>query len=268
MKVQSLGRRTDLFFPQFDGEILDRGDYLVIITPSNPMFYWGNFLLFQNPPGPGDFERWNALFDREIRARQSTEHTAFTWDTVHGEMGEAGPFVEAGFDLFQSVVLSTRQVQVPPKYNDEVEIRPLTEDWEWAQATQNQVECREAGFSLQGYQVFKQNQMDRYRRMVRAGLGAWFGAFLEGQLVADLGVFAREKIGRFQSVGTHPAYRRRGICGALVYQASRYAFEHLGAETLVMVADENYHAAKIYESVGFAPTEHQVELEWREKVEE
>jgi hypothetical protein len=29
----------------------------------------------------------------------------------------------------------------------------------------------------------------------------------------------------------------------------------MGVETLVMVADESYHAAKIYESVGFAPQE-------------
>lgn len=265
MKVQSLGHITDLFFPQFDGLILDRGDYLVIRTPSNPTYYWGNFLLFQDPPGKGDFERWKELFEREIASLQPAEHMTFSWDTIHGETGEVQPFLQAGFDLFQAVVLTARQVVPPPKYNAEVVIRPLSEDWEWEQATQNQVACRGDGFELQGYQVFKQNQMQRYRRMVDAGLGAWFGAFLQGELVADLGVFAREKIGRFQAVGTHPAYRRHGICGTLVYQASRYAFEQLGAETLVMVADENYHAAKIYESVGFQPTEHQVELEWRQK---
>jgi hypothetical protein len=39
MKVQSLGYRTDLIFPTFEGQITDRGDYLVIRTPSNPTFY-------------------------------------------------------------------------------------------------------------------------------------------------------------------------------------------------------------------------------------
>lgn len=98
--------------------------------------------------------------------------------------------------------------------------------------------------------------------MTRAGLGLWFGAFLENRLVADLGVFTAGRIGRFQQVGTHPDYRRRGICGALVYQASRYAFDQMKLETLVMVADENYHAAKIYESVGFQAKEHQVGVDW------
>lgn len=265
MEVQSLGYRTDLIFPKFDGQILDRGSYLVILTPTNPTYYWGNFLLFSKPPNDGDLENWKAIFSKEIGSRLSVEHFAFGWDTVTGELGEVKPFLGEGFDLNQSVVLSTQQVTIPPKYNHEVVIRPLTEDWEWEQATQNQIACREPGHNLEGFQVFKRDQMLRYRQMTNAGLGLWFGAFLEKQLVAELGVFVAEGYGRFQQVGTHPAYRRRGICGALVYQASRYAFEHLKVKTLVMVADENYHAAKIYESVGFQPKEHQVGLVWWRK---
>jgi ribosomal protein S18 acetylase RimI-like enzyme len=172
------------------------------------------------------------------------------------------------------VVLTARQVQPPPKSNPEVQIRPLTEDWEWRQAEQEQVECCDPGHDPAGYRVFKHNQMERYRRMSRDGLGHWFGAFLGDRLVADLGLFVDRSrsvgpdlIGRFQSVETHPDFRRLGICGALVHQASRYAFERLGVETLVMVADEHYFAAKIYESVGFQPTEKQVGLDWWEKKE-
>ena len=265
MEVQSLGYRTDLIFPKFDGQILDRGDYLVILTPTNPTYYWGNFLLFTNPPNDGDLENWKAIFSKEIGSRIQAEHFTFGWDTILGELGEIKPFLDAGFDLDQSVVLSTQQVTIPSKYNQEVVIRPLTEDWEWEQATQNQIACRELEHTLEDFQVFKRDQMKRYRQMVNAGLGLWFGAFLEMQLVADLGVFAAEGLGRFQQVGTHPEYRRRGICGALVYQASCYSLEHLKTKTLVMVADENYHAAKIYESVGFQPKEHQAGLTWWKK---
>ena len=38
MEVKSLGYRTDLIFPAFDGEIIDRGAYLVVRTLSNPTF--------------------------------------------------------------------------------------------------------------------------------------------------------------------------------------------------------------------------------------
>lgn len=59
--------------------------------------------------------------------------------------------------------------------------------------------------------------------------------------MADLGLFVIDGVGRFQSVETHPDYRRRGICGTLVYRAARCGFERLGAKTLVMIADEHYN---------------------------
>ncbi len=262
MEIRSLAYRTDLIFPKFDGIILDRESYLVILSPSNPTFYWGNFLLFQNPPGKDDLGNWKAIFAREIGSRINPEHFAFGWDSPEGYIGQVQPFLEDGFNLNRSVVLTTRQVVQPPNFNRDVIIRPITADWEWEQALQNQIECRPSGFSSQGYQVFKQNQMIRYRRMTGLGLGFWFGAFLHEHLVADLGLFVSGKIARFQQVETHPEFRRRGICGALVYQASCYAFDRMNVDTLVMVADEEYHAARIYESIGFIPGEHQVGLDW------
>ncbi len=262
MHIRSLGYRTDLFFPRFDGEIIDREDYLVILTPSNPNFYWGNFLLFSAPPEAGDFVKWSALFEREICSRQAANHRVFAWDSAGGEMGDVQPFIDAGFSVNQNVVLTAQQVRVPPKYNQEVVVRPLREDWEWAQALQNQVDCRPPEHELEGYRVFKQAQMRRYREMSQAGMGEWFGAFLGERLTADLGLFCVDGVGRFQQVETSPEFRRLGICGTMVYQAAQYGFEQMGARTLVMVADEHYHAARIYESVGFQPAEHQVGIEW------
>ena len=61
----SLGWRTELIFARFDGQVVDRGDHLLVLTPTNPGYWWGNFLLFRHAPGAGDFERWTALFDKE-----------------------------------------------------------------------------------------------------------------------------------------------------------------------------------------------------------
>jgi len=103
--------------------------------------------------------------------------------------------------------------------------------------------------------------MKRYRAMEQAGRGAWFGAFLDRTLVADLGIYHSENLGRFQSVETHPDYRRRGYAGSLVYQASRHALGQMGLGTLVLVADAGSPAESLYRSVGFLPTERQVGLE-------
>jgi len=68
-------------------------------------------------------------------------------------------------------------------------------------------------------------------------------------------------LARFQSVDTHPEARGRGLAGTLVHYVSTYGLSTLHARTLVMVADPDYHAIRIYRSVGFENTETQVAIE-------
>ena len=265
MIVRSLGYRTDLIFARFDGVVIDRGEYLVVRTPSNPTFYWGNFLLFTAPPAPGDFDRWRSLFAQEIGPPSRVSHMAFGWDTVDGESGDVAPFVEAGFSLDVGVVLTAQSVTRPVKFNEDVLVRELTEDWEWDAAFDNQMACRDEDHEEAGYRVYASRRLARCRAMARAGLGSHYGAFLGNRLVGDLGIFVDDGMGRFQMVGVHPDFRRRGICGAMVYQAATQVFERGNAHTLAIVANANYHAAHIYHSTGFVPTERQVGVTWWER---
>jgi GNAT superfamily N-acetyltransferase len=226
------------------------------------LFYWGNFLLFREPPQTGDFERWKSLFAQEIGTPPQYNHITFGWDSPNGEVGQVQPFLDAGFSLNHDVVLTAQSLNLPPRLNTQVEIRPLHADWEWQAAIDTQVDCRPGAHTESGYREFKVRQFDRYRRMAEAGLGHWFGAFVGDRMVADLGIYCDREVARFQAVETIPEYQRQGICGTLVYTAGSFAFEQMGVRTLVMVADEFYHAARIYESVGFRPTEREAGLEW------
>ena len=79
----SLGWRTELIFPRFDAEVIARADGLLVRTPHNPTFYWGNYLLYDRPPREGDAARWLAAFDAEIASRQpASRHLAFGVDTA------------------------------------------------------------------------------------------------------------------------------------------------------------------------------------------
>jgi GNAT superfamily N-acetyltransferase len=259
--LRSLACRTDLIFPGFDGEILDRRGYLVIRTPSNPTFYWGNFLLFDQPPAPGDEARWPRLFTKEIGVPPQVRHQTFGWDSPEGDPGTAQDFVARGFRLIRSSVLTASTVMPPPHPTSEIVVRPLQSDQDWLEATENQIRCREPDHDEAGYRVFKEAEMKRYRRMALAGRGAWFGAFLGETLVADLGIYHTGDLGRFQTVETHPDYRRRGYAGTLVFQAARHALGAMGLTTLVLVADADSPAERLYRSVGFIPAERAVGLE-------
>jgi ribosomal protein S18 acetylase RimI-like enzyme len=100
------------------------------------------------------------------------------------------------------------------------------------------------------------------RRLVEAGQGGWFGAFLGARLVSQMGLFsAGEGLARFQSVETDPNHRRRGLAGSLLHCVSQYGFSEFGARTLVIVADPNYVAIDLYKAVGFAVAEAQLQIE-------
>jgi ribosomal protein S18 acetylase RimI-like enzyme len=63
---------------------------------------------------------------------------------------------------------------------------------------------------------------------------------------------------RFQRVATHPAWRRRGLCTALIDAVSRFGFERWQAAEQIMVADPADVAIGIYRSLGFS----EFEREW------
>jgi ribosomal protein S18 acetylase RimI-like enzyme len=254
MELKSLGYKTDLFFTKLDGQVIDRGSYLVVKTLSNPNYFWGNLLIFDRAPGPEDFERWTALFNTEF-LDPSIYHMTLAWDSE--ETGFIDQFLDAGFKLDKGIVLTAKQedMGLPQKHLLDLEVSPAVEPEDWEETIRVQIECANKSLSKAEWESFYRAQMSRYRQLVAMGKGQWFCARLNGRVVGGLGLFTENRIGRFQIVSTHPQYQRRGICGTLVYKAAESAFKHMDVDTLVMVADEEYHAAKVYESVGFKPTE-------------
>ena len=261
MQVRSLGYRTDLIFHRFAGEVLDRGDYLVIRSPRQQGFYWGNLLLFPAAPGAGDYERWEGLFREEFRDLAGVRHMTFGWDDPEGGDAVLEPFLAAGFRYEPGAVLSTSEARAPARGAwEELEVRPISGDEEWAEACRCQVACRDPELSEEAYQGFVARRMTGLRAMVEAGLGVWIGAFLEDRQVGNLGIFQHDGVGRFQTVCTHPGFRGRGVCSNLVYRTSLLAFEELGCQTLVIVSESGSQAERIYRSVGYHAEEVQLGL--------
>lgn len=261
----SPGILTEMIFHRFDGEIFDRGNYMVIRTPSNQGYFFGNCVLFFEAPRSGSLAIWREVFKKEFADLSHVKHTTFLWDSPREGLGDVSELEEAGFKVDFSVVLTAKSVHPASKSNADIEVRPIATDAEWREVTDAQIRTNDPEYEEKSYRLFKERQMARYRAMTEVGLGRWFGAFLDGKLVADLGLYRDGKTGRFQSVETDSNFRRQGVCGRLVYEAASYGFQKMGLEGLVMVADENYHAAKIYESVGFSPSYKEYSAFWWDK---
>jgi RimJ/RimL family protein N-acetyltransferase len=259
----SLGWRTDLNFARFDGELVARADCIVVRTPANPSYWWGNFLLFDHAPRAGDAADWSRRFQAEIgRYQAESRHTTFGVDAREAFV-LPHDFVERGFTLYASNVLTMQREQLrAPRTALPAGFRVATLKLpeQTPAAVELQVLCDGGEHSpAESYRVFRQRQMARYESMARQGLGDWFGVFTETahgeQLVADCGLFhaapGGDALGRFQHVETDPAFRRRGLCSALIHAVCLDAFERLKLRTLVIVADPLDVAIGLYESLGF-----------------
>jgi RimJ/RimL family protein N-acetyltransferase len=254
MELRSLAWRTDLALLRASGsEVEDRGDHLVVRTSQNPGFYWGNFLLLDSAPGPDAVPDWLRVFEKEF---PDAEHRTFGIDGADGSVDDLAPFRAVGMGVEASTVMTARTVRESPHPNEEAMIRPLASDRDWEQ----QVDLALTDEDLHGGRTFATRRAAAERSLVHQGRGQWFGAFLDGRLGASLGLFvAGDGLARYQGVMTHPDLRGRGLCGTLVHHAGRHGFDDLGVHTLVMVADPDYLAIRVYRSVGFAGTETQLQ---------
>ena len=259
MDIASLAFRTDLAMLEHSGSLVeDHGTHLVVRTPDNPTYWWGNFLLLPAPPADvDDAQRWLTVLRVGVPGTPGT--ATFGVDGRDGSTDDLAPLAGLGLDVEESSVMTATSVHEPPRPNTTATYRTLATDEDWAQ----QVELDMAGEDLVTHNLaFVTARAAAERRLVDAGYGAWWGAFEDGRLLASMGLFtASPGLARFQNVKTHPDARGRGLAGTLVHRVSRYGFDDLGARTLVMVADPEYLAIRIYRSVGFADTERQLRAE-------
>lgn len=257
MDIASLGFRTDVALLRRSGsEVTDRGDHLVVRTPDNPDFRWGNFLLLESAPAAADVPRWRDRFATEF---PDADHVALGLDCADPgplQAEVAAALTRSGLSVETSTVMTATAVGEPPVPNRDAEVRALSSDRDWDQSVALLLTCGEGEEEGAAYERFARARTQAHRDLVEAGHGAWFGAFLDGLLVSQLGLVSADAgLARFQSVETHPEARGRGLAGTLVHHAGRFGLTRLSATTLVMVADPEYAAIRVYRSVGFADTQ-------------
>ena len=244
-----------------DRELIRRGDCTVVHSPSNPGHWWGNLLLFDEPPAPGELASWEGRFATEFATDAGVGHVTLAWDRTDGALGAAEEFIHSGYELEETVALTARpdELRSHHRANRQVRIRTLDPEpgsdvsaWEQAiglsAANSAQTDRRAA-------LAFTERRLADLRELFRDGRGAWYVARLGRRVVGGCGIVVTAGRGRYQHVDTDPAYHRRGIASRLVVAAGHHAAERYGAQTLVICADANYHALGLYRSLGFVAAE-------------
>lgn len=258
MKIQSLGYRTDLMVLRLQGSVVvDRGDHLVVRTPANPGFHWGNFVLADRTWVDRPLTDLVGVFRAE---HPQAGHLALGVDGADGLVWGNDELAECGLEAERSVVMTATDVREPLHPNSEAVLRMLASEADWAAAVDLLSQDND-GFDPVEFRDFEERRMTARREQQEAGLGGWFGAFVDSEMLCGLGLFTDGSgLGRFQSVGTLESARRRGLAASLVHHASLVGLRDHAIRELVMVADPDYAAIRIYRSLGFTDSETQVQL--------
>jgi ribosomal protein S18 acetylase RimI-like enzyme len=256
---------TDIDVLPANRVVARRDGYLAVRSPSNPAHWWGNLLLLDDPPFPGDGPRWEQLFDREFAAEPAVRHRTFGWDKTDGSCGSAQQeFVTRGYELARTVglIAPSEAIRAHGRQNRDVRVRALNpapgaDQALWEQVVALQVAGRDEREDEASHESYSRQRLADLRAVFRSGRGGWYVA-LEPEsddVVGSCGIVVTSGRARYQNVETAAAHRRRGICSRLVVEAAHHAARHWRAEQFVIAADPDYHALGLYESLGFRPQE-------------
>lgn len=250
-RIRTLGLRTDLAIESGRAIVSEHERYIAVRTPDNPGYHFGNFLIFEHAPAAGDEERWPQFFDEVFHSDAGVRHAAFAWSAGE-QTRQIAAFIDRGYTLEDRLVLTAAQVRefdVP----DGLYVRRFRCDNDWNAQFELGMATRDEVYEPEGYARFKAAQI-AYHREISAEFGVWLGMFDGAQLVGSCGIYSiGDGLARYQDVGVLPAYHNRGIARCLIGAAGRFAIERFAATQLVIVANADNFARRIYERCGFAP---------------
>ncbi|WP_206956959.1 GNAT family N-acetyltransferase [Trinickia acidisoli] len=246
---ENLGLATDLLLHAEIGTVSHEAPYIVMRTPNAPDYFSGNMLVLEGRPAQEDRRRLESEFARLVGAPPTIAHRSFAWPEEEGASIDLDEYAAHGYDQsICSVLVAESHALRSTAINDAVQVRLFESDrdWDdWARLSLTEMPDPTGEVSLRCVQF----QRSAYRRLIERQWGNWWGAFVDGELVGSLGLFFFGPIGRFQSIVTREDQRNKRICRTLLTEVVKRT---AGArDRLVIVADETYHAIRLYESLGF-----------------
>jgi GNAT superfamily N-acetyltransferase len=244
----SLGWVTDLAILELTGSTIDdHGDHLVVRSPGNPDYHWGNCLLVTDPATVDDAARWLGAF------RSNFPDAGWVAIGLPDFPRNASAWTALGIELELVDVLSTtRTPRISPAPVGYTVRQILGADWELVIGRELAENARSGDYDVTTHERFARATAAARDDLSTRGLAAFFGAFFGAELVADLGVVRCGSTARFQAVSTEPAHRRRGLASHLLGVAAGWAAAE-GCDTWVIVTESTNDAGRVYRAAGFTP---------------
>ena len=242
------GWATDLAVLEHTGSVIeDRGDHLVVRSPRNPGYYWGNIIVVTDGDSVQDANGWIDAFHRA--------HPEADWIAIGliRMPDDPSAWVAQGVELELDEVLTTRTLPMQKPLADGYTVRRMDgDDWSLSVARIVDENARTGEHDPEPHRRYAERLVEARREMSERGVAAFFGAFSGEVLAAELGIVRCGSTARYQSVGTEVEHRRRGLAGHLLGVAARWSADQ-GCDRWVIITEATNPAGRLYRSVGFEP---------------
>jgi GNAT superfamily N-acetyltransferase len=220
---------------------------LLVRSPHNPDFHWGNFLFVTDHSRANDAAHWVTTFQAAFPdADWVALGLAHTPD-------DADAWAAHGLELELDEVLSTSRIPWQAPLPSGYTVRRFDgQDWEKSVRREIADNVRTGKHEAHTHQRFARAQAATRRALSDRNVGAWFGAFADDALVAELGLVRCGTTARYQSVGTDAEHRGRGLASHLLGVAAQWAADQ-GCTRWVIVTEATNPAGRVYRRAGFEP---------------
>lgn len=229
------------------GRIEENPTHLVIRTPANPTYHWGNFLQVTDETLAADPAACVELFRQEFPQAPWIAIGLPAMPQDPNSWAQLG----IGIQTTEALLLAGRPrvADLPPGYSAR---QLMAFDWEASAELAIRENDHTGEFDAAEFEEFARKQALVMVELTDTGKGAWFGAFADGVLVSDLGIVVCGRRARYRSVGTDVAHRGRGLASHLLGLAADWALAR-GCSELVIVTETINPAGRLYRRAGFEP---------------
>lgn len=251
---------TDTIFYPNDTIISKIDIGTMVRIPSQPDYYSGNFIYLKEAPKNEQKLELEHLFDELFKENSIRNHYTFVW--FGNKEVDLSTYTNNNYryERLNSLTLNQDKYIEPKKLNSAIDIRLLNSEVDWQKWIDLEVSDRPSGHSEDGFRNYVIKKATNYRQLESENKGNFYGAFINNELVASAGLFFKNNIGRFQAVVTKSEFRRKRICTTLLNHICKIGFSKVN--TLVIVADSDYHALDLYKKLGFSISDSQSSLCW------
>lgn len=257
-----LGLRSEFVIDHLESELIEEDEVIVLRSPLNQHYYFGNLLALKVPLDRYTPEQWQARFKQAFRDLPEVRHCTLQWLRSEPLPTNVKAFQQQGFRFEENHVLTLRRTDftAPAKQNNDCHYRPLQSESDWAQWTALNIAEQFNEHREDELRPYLQGRIRNYRALEQQGYGETLGAFLGEQLIGYAGLYHWQNLARFQNVHVIEEHQNKAIARTLLTRLIERLPDTVS--DLVIMADEHYHASDLYQSLGFAVTERECSLCW------